>query len=55
MLVYLVNHKWGQEIMYVAALFYRKWDRPCYSVTLVSRDVWINSNEEKVDSLKVAK
>ena len=34
---------------------YRKWDRPRYSDTLVSRDVWINSYEEKGDSLKVAK
>ena len=33
----------------------RKWDRLHYSVTLVSRDVWMNSNEEKGDSLRVAK
>ena len=34
---------------------YRKWDWPRYSVTLVSRDVWINSYEGKVDSLRIAK
>ena len=27
---------------------YRKWDWPRYSVTLVSRDVWINSNEDEL-------
>ena len=36
-------------------LVYRKWDGPRYSDTLVSRDVWMNSNEEKADSLKAAK
>ena len=41
--------------LYCMILVHRKWDRPRYSVTLVSRDVWINSNEEKVDSLRVAK
>ena len=47
-----VRNKLTNQISYVV---YRKWDRPRYSDTLVSRDVWMNSNEEKGDGLKVGK